>query len=356
MIGWLEKKYVSLVSCRLPLFRWKGDSSAIFRCVFCGDSEKHKHKCRGYIYKRKNRWFYYCHNCYKSVSVGTMLKELAPDLHKEFLLECLKEHRSATPRTNRLLHEPGFFDGPVTTSTESMRFGTIDPVIYQYAEKVSDLPDAHYCKQYVRDRQIPTCYWSKLYFAEHYDKFLAEIAPEHGKTIKDEPRLCIMYYDPFGSVCAVSGRALGDSPLRYITVRTTKDDSKLVYGLERVDQSKVVYITEGPLDSLFLDNAVASGDANLILAAARLSAAQIVLVYDNERRSPEIIRQMTRAVKLGHKIVVWPEWLTEKDCNAMMLAGRDVQDIILTHTYSGLTALTMLTSWKKTTNNRGVLV
>jgi len=232
----------------------------------------------------------------------------------------------------------------------------VDPVIYQYAEKVSDLPDAHYCKQYVKDRQIPEKYWSKLYFAEHYDKFLAEIAPEHGKTIKDEPRLCIPFYDPFGAVCAVSGRALGDSPLRYITVRTSKDDSKLIYGLERVNQSEVVYITEGPLDSLFLDNAVASGDANLILTAGRLSAAQIVLVFDNEPRSPEIVKQMARAIKLGHKVVVWPSWVPEKDINAMTLAGRQPKELVKCHTYNGLIALTHLTHWKKTSNTKGVSV
>jgi hypothetical protein len=257
---------------------------------------------------------------------------------------------------NRLLHEPGFFDGPVATSTEVMRFGTVDAVIYQYAEKVSDLPDAHYCKQYVKDRQIPERYWPKLYFAEHYDKFLSEITPEHGKTIKDEPRLVIPFYNRFGAVCAVSGRALGDSPLRYITVRTSQDDVKLVYGLDRVDQSKVVYITEGPLDSLFLANAVASGDANLVLTASRLSAAQIVLVFDNEPRSPEIVKQMTRAIKLGHSVVVWPAWVAEKDINAMTLAGRDPQELVKRHTYSGLIALTHLTHWKKTSNNKGVSV
>jgi hypothetical protein len=126
--------------------------------------------------------------------------------------------------------------------------------------------------------------------------------------------------------------------------------------LERVDQSKVVYITEGPLDSLFLDNAVASGDANLILTASRLSAAQIVLVFDNEPRSPEIVKQMARAIKLGHKVVVWPAWVTEKDINAMTLAGRHPQEIVESHTYSGLIALTHLTHWKKTSNNKGVLV
>lgn len=350
MNGWIEKKYISLVSGRLPLFRWNGDSSAIFRCVFCGDSDKHKRKCRGYLYKRKTRWFYYCHNCHRSMATGTLLKEFAPDLHQEFLLECLREHRSGGPRATPA----------IMTHTETMRFGKIEPVIYQHAEKISDLPEAHYCRQYVKNRQIPKLHWSKLYYAEHYNLFLDEIAPQHGKTIKDEPRLCIMFYDPFGAVCAVSGRALGVSDLRYITVRTTEDANKLVYGLERVNQDKLVLIVEGPLDSLFLDNAVASGDANLLLTANRLSAQQVVLVYDNEARSPAIIEQMERAIKAGHKVVVWPTSMTEKDINNMVLAGFDpsaIQHIIYTHTYSGLTALTHLSQWKKctTSNNRRII-
>jgi len=350
----IDLKYTHLISCHFEKFVRKNDYLFNVRCPICGDSQTKKTKMRGYIYRDKQRLCYKCWNCQASLWLGALIERVAPHLYREYLLETFKD--TSKPRMDRLLHEPGFFDGTVSTSTEIMRFGDVDPVIYQYAEKVSDLPDSHYCRQYVKNRLIPVRYWSKLYFAEHYDKFLTEIAPEHGKTIKDEPRLCIMVYDRFGAVCAVSGRALGDSPLRYITLRTTTDETKLIYGLERVDQSKVVYITEGPLDSLFLENAVASGDANLVLTASRLSAAQIILVFDNERRSPEIVKQMERAIKLGHKIVIWPDWVKEKDLNQMVLAGRDPQVIIAEHIYTGLTALAQLNHWKKTSSNKGVLV
>jgi hypothetical protein len=166
----------------------------------------------------------------------------------------------------------------------------------------------------------------------------------------------IPFYDPFGALFAVSGRALDDSPQRYITIKVVPSDNKLVFGLDRVDQSQVVYITEGPLDSLFLRNAVASGDANLILTAQQLSATQIVLVFDNEPRSPEICRQMEKAIKMGMTIVVWPEWVKEKDINAMVQAGRFVSAVIQDHSYSGLTALTHFTQWKKTSHQRGVRI
>lgn len=345
-----DLKFISLLSVHFEKFTRKGPELFNMRCPLCGDSRSKKNKMRGYIYRDKQKFAYKCWNCQASMWLGTLIKELNPTLYKEYLLETFADHRPVRQLT-----------GSTVTVSQPMRFGMIEPVIYQTAEKISDLPEAHYCRQYVKSRQIPQKYWSKLYFTEHYNLFLDEIAPNHGKTLKDEPRLVIMFYDPFSAVCAVSGRALGDSDLRYITVRTTQDTSKLVYGMERVNQDKLVIVVEGPLDSLFLDNAVASGDANLILTAARLSAKQVVLVYDNEPRSQEINKQMERAVKAGHKVVVWPSWLTPKDLNAMILAGYSssaIQSIIHTNTHSGLTALTHLTQWKKceTSNNRRILV
>jgi len=243
--------------------------------------------------------------------------------------------------------------------SETVRFGKIDVPIFQYAEKVSDLPEAHYCRVYVKGRGIPTEHWSRLYYADNFKDFVGEVAPEEAQHLRDEPRLVIPYFDQFGAIYAVSGRALTNSPQRYLTIRTTKEDVKLVYGLERVNQDLPVQVVEGPLDSLFLPNAVASGDANLILAARRLSAAQITLIYDNERRSKEIVRQMERAINLSYSVVVWPKWIIEKDINAMILGGYsqdELQSIIHRYTFSGLTATLELAWWKKVMINKGVMI
>lgn len=348
----IDLKYTNLLAPHLEKFTRKSDYLFNMRCPICGDSETNKNKKRGYIYRKQQRLSYKCHKCQAGFWLGALIKHLAPQLYKEYLLETFKENNPSAHRMHRLLKEPGLFDTPIVTATEVMRFGKIDPQIFQNAEKVSDLPDSHYCKQYVKERRISTEFWGSLFFVENYLKFLDEIAPQHGKKIKAEPRLVIPYYDPFGTLLAVSGRALDDSPQRYITVRLVKDESKIIFGLERVDQTQVVYITEGPFDSLFLRNAVASGDSNLILTAHSLSAAQTVLVFDNEPRHPEICKQMEKAIKLGLPVVVWPEWVTEKDVNAMVIAGRFVMQIIEENTFSGLTALTHFTQWKKTTNQR----
>jgi hypothetical protein len=349
----IDLKYTNLLASYFERFSRKSDYLFNVRCPLCGDSQIKKTKMRGYIYRKQQRLSYKCHNCHASVWLGALIKSVAPELYKEYLLETFKENTPTSGRMHKLLTEPGFFDN-VTTVTETMRFGKVDQEIFQHAEKVSDLPEAHYCLQYVKDRQIPAEFWSKLYYVQSYPKFLLEIAPNHGKKIKDEPRLVIPFYDPFGALLAVSGRALDDSQQRYITIKVSQNDHKLVFGLDRVDQSQIVYITEGPIDSLFLENAVASGDANLILTAQQLSAAQQVLVFDNEPRSPEICKQMEKAVKSGYTVVIWPEWVKEKDINAMFLAGRQPNEIVQQCAYRGLVALTHLAHWKKLSNQRGV--
>ena len=344
----IDLKYTHLLSCHFEKFVRKDDYLFNVRCPLCGDSQSKKTKMRGYIYQSKQRMAYKCHNCNASLWLGALIKQLAPNLYKEYVLETFQD----SPRTSRCKTIQSD-----AQPTSKMRFGTVDQIIYQHAEKIKDLPLQHYARKYVKDRQIPEQHWHKLYFTEWYKDFCDEISPGHGKVLQNDARLVIPFYDVHGEVIAVSGRAFDDKSIRYITIRTTKDTNKIVYGLDRVDQSKTVYVVEGPLDSLFLSNAVASGDSNLIQTAKQLSAGKIVLVFDNEPRQKENIKIMEKAIKEGYSVVIWPEWLHEKDINAMVLAKYPpsaIETIIHNSVHSGLTALTHLSFWKKTPTNKGV--
>ena len=49
---------------------------------------------------------------------------------------------------------------------------------------------------------------------------------------------------------------LSTNPVKYLTVMLDEDEPK-IYGLDRIDTSDPVYITEGPFDSTFIrDNAM----------------------------------------------------------------------------------------------------
>ena len=59
---------------------------------------------------------------------------------------------------------------------------------------------------------------------------------------------------------------------------------------------------------------------------------------------------MYKMIEKDYMIVIWPEGQTEKDINEMIINGKtkdQVQKIISDNTYSGLSALTQLNSYKR---------
>jgi hypothetical protein len=216
--------------------------------------------------------------------------------------------------------------------------------------KISELSDEHYAKAYCIGRKIPTTTYDNLYYAENFKSFVDDILPNHEKELKeDDPRLIIPFYDKDGSLLAVQGRSLRDSKIRYITIKLAEESIK-IYGLDSVNPEEKVYVTEGPIDSLFLPNAVATADANLRNAVNYIPKEKIVLVFDNEPRNKDICKIMDKAIEEHFQICIWPEMMQEKDINEMVLAGfttDEIVDIIDKNTYVNLRAKIEFIQWKK---------
>lgn len=338
----IDLRYALLLSPRLQRFHRRQDYLFCFRCPVCGDSHKDEKKTRGYLYRKGNALKYKCHNCLVQLPLGLLIKQLDMMLFREYCLERFRPKHNTTKPT------------APTTPIPQVRFGTVTEQ-FDHADRCDRLLDDHACVRYLLSRHIPKKTWPRLYFTEHYKQLLDEAFPGHGKYVKDDARLVLPYRDIYGTIQALSGRAIYASKdtLRYVTIRDAKDEEKLklVFGLETLDQTHRVYLTEGPLDSLFITNTAASGDANLIGAAQRLTASQIVLIYDNEPRNTEIVEQMERALKLGHQIVIWPTNINGKDINEMVQNGKtpeEIKTIIDASIYSGLIGRTHLVFWKKT--------
>jgi transcription elongation factor Elf1 len=332
-----------MISYRLRNFKQKNDYLFNFSCPLCGDSQKNKSKARGYVFKKGNNLFYMCHNCSASTTVGNLLKSVDPALHKEYILERYKAGENGNSN-----YKKPTFDIPTP------KFGKIDKQkIFEHGEWCDKLPENHFCIQYLKGRKIPKEHWSRLLFTSKYKQFVDHLIPDHGKQIVDDARLVIPFYDEYNTLIAVSGRALetSDKLIRYVTIRTNESTDKLVYGLDRVDLTKPVKIVEGPLDSLFLDNCVASGDANLSLVAKNIQCAKKILVFDNEPRNKELVRIMQDAIRSQQDVVIWPKTLSgNKDINELLLSGKsqsEIENIISNNTFSGLEAETNFVYWKK---------
>ena len=65
----------------------------------------------------------------------------------------------------------------------------------------------------------------------------------------DHPRLLIPFRNEKGEIFAYQGRAFGNEQPKYITIKLDEDADK-IYGLDRVDKDKEIYVVEGPIDSM----------------------------------------------------------------------------------------------------------
>ena len=92
MSVFIDRTFLLRVSPKLQKFTQKKSDLYNFRCPICGDSSKNKTKARGYIYEKKNNYFFMCHNCGASMSFYNFLDKVDPHLLKEYALEIGRAH------------------------------------------------------------------------------------------------------------------------------------------------------------------------------------------------------------------------------------------------------------------------
>jgi len=310
-----------MLSPRLDKFKKVRDNLFNFRCPYCGDSRKSQSKARGYFYRKKNDYFYRCHNCGKGTTFGKVLEYIDTLMYKEYVME---RYKGDAPKTEA----PEF-------NFEAPKFKKIDPKL-ENLTPINKLNDGHPARQFVESRQLPEEFYSDLYLCPKFFKW-SKIQSQ-----QEHPRLVIPFRDESGEVFAAQGRAFGKESPKYLTIKF--QDKPKIFGLDRVDFAKRYYVVEGPLDSMFLDNCLAVAGADF----RYLPPGDTTIVLDNEPRSREIIKQMERLIHQEHELVIWPDTITQKDINDMVLAGvKDIQQLINNNTFSGLEAKMKLAAWKR---------
>ena len=332
MSSYIDLKFINDLSGRLNQFKKKTDYLFNFRCPHCGDSQKSKTKARAYLYRVKNDMFFKCHNCGQGQNLANFIKFIDPKLYEQYLLERYKKSAPATPKPK--------FDFKPTKFTDQT---PIDDL-----KSIKDLPEDHPARLYCVNRKIPEKYFDKLFLSDKFMTLVNEVKPNTYKITKDHPRLIIPFYDTTGKLFAFQGRAFGKEQPKYLTIKLDESKQK-VYGLDKINFQKPIYITEGPIDSLFIDNCLAAGGADLFLKN-KIPNENITYIFDNEPRNKEIVKRMYKVIEQDFNVVIWPDEIQLKDVNDMIMSGLtklELEDIISNNTYSKLSALTKLNYWKK---------
>lgn len=331
-----ETQFLNLMSHRLERFKKKKRTLWEFRCPICGDSKKDPKKARAYIYEHKNKLKFKCHNCGRNLSFTQFLKQIDEDLYKQYLFHKFGQQKQDSPepeynydvqeKIKRVSETQNYFkhlEGPISNLNE-------------------DHPGVEFCKQ----RQIPELFYDSLYYTDNYKQFINKITPEPQFKIENGgARLIIPFFDEEKNLIALQGRALQGQSIKYLTFKLAEDNPK-VFGLDRIDSNKRVYILEGPIDSMFLDNAIAAAGSDL----KDYEFKDHVFVFDNEPRNREQLNKVDKAIEQNHNVYIPPTWLHEKDINDLVLSGwtsDQIKCLIDSNTYKGLKARLAFNSWKK---------
>lgn len=342
-MSWIEEKYVGGLATRLNMFK-RIEGGYNFRCFICGDSQKSKTKARGFLLRKGDRFSYYCHNCHVSIPFAKFLEQVDPQAYQDYLRERYVEKRPSYDTKNIV--------EPLPDMSKFITRKFIKYTALADLKKISQLALDHPARRYVVQRQIPSNYHSKLFYAPKFKAWTNTMVPEKfDLTKKDEPRLIIPFVDTSGNLFGYQGRSFFNTDPKYITI-ILDDEKPKVYGLEAVNFAEQVYVVEGPIDSMFIPNCLAMAGAHIDKTAVSIGLRpnSTTVVYDNEPRNVNIVNAIEKVIDLGYSVCIWPSDMPHKDINDMIKAGltpRSIQQMIDQHTYRDLIAKMRLTQWKK---------
>jgi transcription elongation factor Elf1 len=337
---YIDAKYAAFLGSRLRNFKQQKDYLWNFSCPVCGDSTSNKLKARGYIYRTKSDLFCKCHNCGYSSNLGNLIKRVDAALYDEYVLE---RYKAGATRYNA--HKDV---APILPKPKIVEL--LEDDILESLKRLDTLDVSHPAVKYVLDRKIPRDKWHLLYFAPKFKAFTNSVSPKFEEPIVgDHPRMIIPYFTPAGKCFAFQARAYGDEQPKYYTIKVDESEEK-IYGLDRVDYSKRIYVVEGPIDSLFIPNGIAVSGSSFDTPTIRSLLANATIVMDNEPRNKEIVNQLDKYIELGYSVVMYPDYIEEKDINDMVKAGRspaEILDLINTNTFTGMEAKLKFANWRK---------
>lgn len=319
MSTWIDNEFAYRAFSHLPRFVQINNSSMYklrFRCPVCGDSQTDDLKARGWYYGDGGN--VHCYNCDYHAHIKRYLNEFEPDLYREYILEVRKDQVSRpTPAPAEKKIEP-----------EKKIIQKLN-----FCDRIDSLPKNHPIVKYVENRKIPQEAWNRLWFTREWPKLVNSVNPGTYKNEMPEPRLVIPIFNKDNKIESFQGRALRkDAPQKYITIKAYPEATK-IYGVERINDKQDVFVLEGPLDSLFINNSIAITGGSLDLSVVPFKE-QRVWIMDHEPRHEDTVKRMKRLVDAGERIVFWDNWnYPGKDINEFVKNGASLKEI---HEYINL--------------------
>ena len=338
----IDIKFTLLLSSRLDRFKDCGQHVYNFRCPFCGDSKKNQFKARGYIYPVENDLSYRCHNCGASMRLSTFIKELDIGMYSEYKLEkfgntrpTVEETKIEYKKSNNLIR--------LEKNSILNKCVSIDNINSNHPLQA--------VKEYVIQRKIPEKYYSQLYATNSLNYISRNIPKYVDKMFPEFLSLVIPFYDDNGMLSYIQCRRLDasveDNKRRYTTFEVDEDCIK-IWGLNNVNWDNKVFLLEGPIDAMCVNNALAMAGVAQSVVLSYLQTKQpnnsnICICYDSDYKvNDDILKALTHRINEGYSVIIYDKYFTWKDVNAVMEKGNwtynQVQDYLNSRMFNGMRA------------------
>jgi transcriptional regulator NrdR family protein len=313
----------------LELLEFKGDVYN-FRCEICGDSTKNKHKKRGFLYwdNNKQEFKYKCHNCGVSFSFFYYLKTYHKDVYQKYVIGSKFSHNKYEKAVEDNSQKAKIDNNDVKKVIDNL-------FLTKKITKISECDD-EIVTQYVKERMIPEKKWKELYYTKNFYNYLYKPLKQIlGKDIQEkeifsDERIFWFIRDRTNNIIGIQGRAISKKqPIRYLSVKIT--DECMIGGLENINIKDKIYITEGYIDSLFIDNAVSMNNASFTPTITKfidMNIKNIVIVYDNEPYNKEIKKVIKDSIEYSIKnkhLIKLGICLLPKE---LRIVGKDINEYI----------------------------
>jgi hypothetical protein len=270
---------------------------------------------------------------------GSFLKQLDQFQYNQYVMERYNEGLPMN-KPHQKVEDKFKMEQPVFEKSE-------ETLLDKILDRLDTLPEDHEAVQFCLKRKIPKDKFKRLYFIPNM-KDIVQLSDKYkDKIVTEEPRLVIPFYNGIGQLSGVTCRALRGESLRYVLIKI-KEDEDLVFGLNEVDKTKPIHVCEGPLDSLFLPNAIAVGGTSFgKMETIGLPKDKLVMIVDNQPRNKDVCRVLDKIIDRQYNVVIWPQTLVEKDINEMVENGIDAVKLVKDNTFTGLVAKMKFVEWKR---------
>lgn len=277
-----------------------------FRCNICGDGKSGRKK-RGYlIYDKKiDRIYYKCFNygdcdaAEHTVSGSMWLRLYYPHLYKQYRSHIFQDAKNAS---ENLSNKVAVFRKKIVKKTDEQEAVKHFVPILKGSGELFDKA-INIC----RSRRLLDDIWQEFFVAT-------------GGIYKG--RLIVPFYHPDGSIYYYQARDLVGQTPKYLNRRSGRDSA--IYGIYNIDKEKVVTVLEGPLDSIFAENAIATLGISFQSEAAKLlEGLNLRWLYDNDNAGNTAA---IAKLKRGESVFRWDLFIKDYP---MVKNAKDLNDVYI---------------------------